>query len=89
VREEEVGPDFQGNALQQLPAIAAARIPIISVCGDADRTVAYDKNMRPVEEAYRALRGIVEVVVKPGCDHHPHSLADPAPVVDFIKQSSQ
>ena len=87
VREEEVGEDFRGNALQLLPAIAAAHIPIISVCGAADRTVAFDRNMLPVEEAYRALRGIVEVIVKPGCDHHPHSLADPTPVVDFIKQS--
>jgi hypothetical protein len=21
---------------------------------------------------------------KPGCDHHPHSLPDPAPIVDFV-----
>ena len=89
VREEEVGEDFRGNALQLLPPIAAAHIPIISVCGAADRTVVFDRNMLPVEEAYRALRGIVEVIVKPGCDHHPHSLLDPTPVVDFIKQSSK
>ncbi|MBQ3722123.1 MAG: prolyl oligopeptidase family serine peptidase [Bacteroidales bacterium] len=89
VREEEVDADFRGNALPLLPAIAAARIPIISVCGAADRTVPFEKNMLPVEEAYRALRGIVEVIAKPGCDHHPHSLADPSPVVDFVKQSSK
>ena len=89
VREEEVGEDFRGNALQLLPAIAAAHIPIVSVCGAADRTVVFDRNMQPVEEAYRALRGVVEVIVKPGCDHHPHSLLYPTPVVDFIKQSSK
>ena len=89
VREEEVGEDFRGNALQLLPAIAAAHIPIVSVCGAADRTVVFDRNMQPVEEAYRALRGVVEVIVKPGCDHHPHSLLDPTPVVDFIRQSSK
>ncbi len=89
VREEEVGEDFRGNALQLLPAIAAAHIPIVSVCGAADRTVVFDRNMQPVEEAYRALRGVVEVIVKPGCDHHPHSLLDPTPVVDFIKQCSR
>ena len=84
VREEEVGEDFRGNALQLLPAIAAAHIPIVSVCGAADRTVVFDRNMQPVEEAYRALRGVVEVIVKPGCDHHPHSLEDPTPVCDFL-----
>ena len=26
------------------------------------------------------------LIVKPGCDHHPHSLSDPAPVVDFIEK---
>ena len=84
VRDEDVDSGFRGNALQVLPAVAAARIPIISVCGAADRAVPYDENMRKVEEAYRSLRGIVEVIVKPGCDHHPHSLSDPTPVVDFL-----
>ena len=26
----------------------------------------------------------VEVIIKPGNDHHPHSLPDPKPIVDFI-----
>ena len=86
VKEEEVDSAFRGNAVQLLPPIAAAHIPIISVCGDADRAVPYDDNMRKVEEAYRSLRGIVEVIVKPGCDHHPHSLSDPEPVVDFLRR---
>ncbi len=33
---------------------------------------------------YRELGGTVEVIVKPGVDHHPHSLKDPAPIVDFL-----
>lgn len=84
VREEEVDTFFRGNAISLLQPIAAAGIPIIAVVGDADKTVPYDRNMLPVEEAYRDLRGIVEVIVKPGCDHHPHSLLDPGPVVDFL-----
>ena len=31
------GAAFEGNALHLLPALAKARIPIIAVCGDADR----------------------------------------------------
>ena len=30
------------------------------------------------------MGGNVELIIKPGCDHHPHSLEDPQPVVDFI-----
>jgi hypothetical protein len=26
----------------------------------------------------------MEIIVKPGVDHHPHSLKDPAPIVEFI-----
>ena len=31
----------------------------------------------------------VEVIVKPDCGHHPHSLEDPTPVVDFIKAHTE
>lgn len=85
VKDGDVDSSFCANALQVLPAIVAARIPIIAVVGDADRTVPYRENLLPVEEAYRAAGGIIEVVVKPGCDHHPHSLLDPEPVVDFLR----
>ena len=37
-----------------------------------------------VELRYKALGGEIVVIAKPGCDHHPHSLKDPAPIVDFI-----
>lgn len=86
VRDDAVDSGFRGNALQLLPRIAQARIPIVACCGAADRTVPYEQNMRPVRDAYEALGGIVEVIVKPDCDHHPHSLDDPEPITDFIKR---
>ncbi len=86
VEDTEVDSGFQGNALQHLPQLAAARIPVMAVVGDADRAVPYKDNFRQVQEAYQKLGGIVETIVKPGCDHHPHSLEDPEPVVDFLKR---
>lgn len=85
VADEDVDSSFEGNALSHLPAIAAAGIPIVCVCGDSDATVPYERNMRPFYEAYLAAGGEVELFLKPGCDHHPHSLEDPKPVVDFIE----
>lgn len=85
VKDEDVTSEFEGNALQHLPAIAAAGIPIVAVVGDADATVPYVDNFLPFQEAYKAAGGEVECFVKPGCDHHPHSLEDPRPVVDFIE----
>ncbi|MBR5174851.1 MAG: prolyl oligopeptidase family serine peptidase [Bacteroidales bacterium] len=85
VKDEDVDSGFQGNAINHLPRIAKAGIPIISVCGGSDDVVPYHENMLKVREAYQKMGGVVEVIVKPECGHHPHSLEDPAPVVDFIK----
>lgn len=75
---------FKGNPIDNLSPIAAAGIPIISVCGDSDQTVPYKENMEVVRSRYLAAGGPVEVILKKGCDHHPHSLDNPEPVVDFI-----
>ncbi|MDD4590580.1 MAG: alpha/beta fold hydrolase [Parabacteroides sp.] len=76
--------NFKGNPLENLEPIAAEHIPIISVCGDSDQTVPFKENMDKVRSRYLELGGSVEVIIKKGCDHHPHSLADPTPVVNFI-----
>lgn len=75
---------FSGNPIDNLAPIAAAGIPIISVCGDSDKVVPYQNNMDIVRSRYLAAGGSVEVILKKGCDHHPHSLENPEPVVDFI-----
>lgn len=80
----EAAKGFKGNAIDNLAPLAAAGIPIMAVCGDSDKTVPYKLHMKLAAERYRALGGVVEVILKPGCDHHPHSLEKPEPVVDFI-----
>ena len=84
IGDEQADTTFARMALKALPRLAKAGIPIMAVCGDADRTVPFAANMQPVADAYAKLGGTVELIVKPGCDHHPHSLDDPTPVVDFI-----
>ena len=36
---------------------------------------------------YTKLSGTIRVIRKPGVGHHPHSLADPAPLVEFIERA--
>ena len=72
------------NPVDNLRPLAAAHLPIIAVGGDSDRTVPMEENILIVEARYRALGGVIKVIVKPGGDHHPHSLVDPTPIVDFI-----
>lgn len=89
IQDQQVDSTFQGNALYKLQALSKARIPIISVCGDNDQTVPYTENMQKVRDAYQAEGGVVELILKPGCDHHPHSLTNPEPVVDFILRQQE
>lgn len=81
---EEEMMEFKGNPIDTLTPIAAAHIPIIHVCGDADRTVPEAENTDIVRTRYKALGGDFVLIVKHGCDHHPHGLSDPTPVVNFI-----
>ena len=37
-----------------------------------------------VARRYRELGGAITLIAKPGVGHHPHGLADPTPVVEFI-----
>lgn len=81
---DEEMKNFKGNPIDNLEPIAQAGIPIISVCGDSDQTVPLKENMDVVRSRYLAMGGPVELIIKSGCDHHPHSLDNPEPVVDFI-----
>lgn len=76
--------NFSGNPIDNLEPIAKANIPIIAVCGDNDDVVPYEDNMGIVRTRYEALGGVVEVILKKGAGHHPHSLNNPEQVVDFI-----
>lgn len=81
---EETARDFRGNPIDHAGALAKAGIPVISVCGDADEVVPLEENTKIFEERYRAAGGKIEVILKPGVKHHPHSLKDPKPIVDFL-----
>jgi pimeloyl-ACP methyl ester carboxylesterase len=74
------------NPIDILAPIAKAHIPIIHVAGDADETVPYDENTLILKQRYEALGGHVELIIKHGVGHHPHSLEDPTPIVDYILQ---
>jgi len=84
---EEAALAYKLNPVDNLAAIAAARIPIIAVAGDADQDVPVSENISIVETRYRALGGEIKVIIKHGCGHHPHSLTDPTPVVEFLSNN--
>lgn len=80
---------FKGSPIDRVEPVAKAGIPILSVCGDADVNVPLPENTAILAERYRALGGHIEVIIKPGGKHHPHSLEDPTPIVDFLLKHAQ
>lgn len=81
---EKTAKDFKGSPLDRIEPVAKAKIPILSVCGETDKVVPFDENTAILAKRYRELGGEIEVICKPNCDHHPHSLKDPTRIVNFI-----
>lgn len=81
---EEEAVEFMGNPIDNLRPLADAGVPLLHVVGDADRVVPVIENTALIERRYHELGGVIKVIHKPGMGHHPHSLEDPTPIVDFI-----
>jgi pimeloyl-ACP methyl ester carboxylesterase len=81
---EEQAASFKGNPIDHLEPVAKAGIPLLHVVGDADEVVPVEENTAILEARYKKLGGSITVIHKPGVGHHPHSLKDPTPIVNFI-----
>lgn len=81
---EEGLSDFSDMPLFNCKRIAKAKIPVIHVCGDQDEVVPLEENTLKLAKIFRDAGGEIEIIVKKGAGHHPHSLQNPAPIVHFI-----
>lgn len=64
--------------------IAVQKVPILIVVGDVDKVVPVAENSALLEERLNSLGWELNMIHKPEVGHHPHSLKDPKPIVDFI-----
>ncbi|MBN2652788.1 MAG: hypothetical protein JXR63_10435 [Spirochaetales bacterium] len=78
------GLEYSGNPVDKAGALAAAGIPLILVCGDSDSVVPFDENGAVMQKAWEQAGADFKLILKKGVDHHPHSLEDPAPIVNFF-----
>jgi lysophospholipase L1-like esterase len=81
--------EYNGNPVDNLKPLALAKVPLLHVVGDADTVVPVAENTAVVERRYKALGGSIQVIHKKGVGHHPHSLKDPQPIVDFILEHAR
>jgi pimeloyl-ACP methyl ester carboxylesterase len=75
---------YNGGPIRNIESLAAARVPLLHVVGADDMVVPIAENSTLLEKRYRELGGDITVISKPGIGHHPHSLKDPKPIVDFV-----
>ena len=76
---------FNNNPIDKVSDVI--NLPVIIVAGDSDHVVPYDKNGQIFADRFKSLGGKIKTIVKPGCDHHPHSLENPVSVADFIEEN--
>lgn len=86
---EEEAKTYGGNPIDNLKPLADAGVPLLHVVGDVDKVVPVIENTAVVEKRYKALGGHIEVIHKANVGHHPHSLEDPTPIVNFILRYSR
>lgn len=82
-------PDFRQNPIDRVDELLTAGIPVAVVAGDADPSVPHLENCQRLIDAYERAGGKYLYILKPGCAHHPHSLEDPTPVVEFLLQCAR
>lgn len=83
---EENAKAFKGNPVDRLDELEKTGVPVILVAGGSDTVVPYCENGAFLEKKYKESDVPFEVYIKPECEHHPHSLENPAPIVSFIEK---
>ncbi|MCD0488972.1 prolyl oligopeptidase family serine peptidase [Pedobacter sp. MC2016-14] len=81
-REEE--ERFSESPIDKVRQIVAGGYPMLHVLAMEDEVVPIGENTLPFAEKIKALGGNLKIIEKPGFKHHPHGIADPTQVVDFI-----
>lgn len=80
--------DFKQNPIHQINDIVEGNFLMLHVCGEEDKVVPVDENSRIFEHNIKDAGGDIKVIYKPEVGHHPHSLNNPTPIVDFILRAT-
>lgn len=79
--------NFKNIPIHNCKKIAKAGVPVIHVYGDSDKVVPFEENTALLAKEFEKAGGTIKLISKKGVGHHPHSLKDPKPIVEFIFES--
>ena len=77
---------FREHPLDKIPVLIKNRIPAVLVYGDSDLSVPFEENGKLVLDAYEKTDIPFAAFCKPGCGHHPHTLPDNTPIIEFFEK---
>lgn len=77
---------YREHPIDQMHLLLEHHIPVMMVYGDSDLSVPYDENGAILEQYYRENGGMIIVIGKENCGHHPHGLTDNTPIMDFVNK---
>ncbi|MFC0518360.1 GDSL-type esterase/lipase family protein [Mucilaginibacter angelicae] len=76
------------SPIDKVSQIVKGNFPMLHLSADDDEAVDPSKNTLLFEQKVKDLGGSITVIHKPGFKHHPHSLPNPAPIVEFILKAT-
>jgi lysophospholipase L1-like esterase len=79
---------LKASPLDKVAQIVKGGYPMLHLSADEDEALDPSKNTLLFEQRVKALGGSITVIHKPGFKHHPHSLPNPQPIVDFILKAT-
>lgn len=86
IESDEEADNIEINPINYLDKLAETDIPALIIAGDSDAYVPFEENGKYLYDAYKSLNKTVQLIIKPGCDHHPHSLENVEPIVRFVEK---
>jgi pimeloyl-ACP methyl ester carboxylesterase len=78
---------FKGHPVMNFTEFFSHGIPLLLVAGGADEIVPFEENSGKMIEYCKNNCIDITCIIKPECKHHPHSLDDVTPIVEFVENN--
>ena len=76
---------YRNHPIDKIHILLEGKIPVLLIAGDRDSVVPYVENGKILADYYEKNGGVIEVILKKDCDHHPHGLENGEAVADIIE----
>jgi len=84
---EEAAESSPWNPVRRLECLARSRVPVLALCALKDSVVPPERNTLYMERLFQACGGNLTTYYKHDAEHHPHSLVNPGPIVEFVQKN--